>query len=200
MALRQIRQLGDDILQKKAKPVQVFDSVLHRLIDDMWETCRESDGLGMAAPQVGILRRIVVIEMEEEDISYELINPVIVEFSGNEVKTEACLSVPNKQGDVERPFYIKIETFDRHGEPYIIEAEDLLAAALCHEIDHLDGILFLDKATKIQDRVDEEDDRRGRRGKKDKKDKNGKKVTKGGKRDVKKQNPKLQSGKRAAGR
>jgi len=200
MALRQIRQYGDDILQKKAKPVQVFDSVLHRLIDDMWETCLEYDGLGMAAPQIGMLRQIIVIEMEEEDIKYELINPVLVESSGNEVKTEACLSVPNKQGDVDRPMYIKIEAVDRYGEPYIVEADDLLAAALCHEMDHLEGILFLDKATNIKDRVDEDDGRRSRRNKKDKNNKQNKKGQKPGKKDAKKQKPKLQGGKRAAGR
>jgi len=199
MALRQIRQYGDDILQKKAKPVQIFDSVLHRLIDDMWDTCREYDGLGIAAPQIGMLRQIIVIEMDEDDIdvSYEIINPVLVESSGCEVKTEACLSVPDKQGDVDRPTYIKIEAMDRHGEPYVIEADDLLAAALCHELDHLEGTLFLDKATNIKDRVDEDDGRRGRKGKKGKHDK---KAQKGGKKDPKKQKHKLRGGKSAAGR
>ncbi|MCL2420314.1 MAG: peptide deformylase [Defluviitaleaceae bacterium] len=199
MALRQIRQYGDDILQKKAKPVQVFDSVLHRLIDDMWETCLEYDGLGMAAPQIGMLRQIIVIEMEEEKFKHELINPKIVKSSGSDVKTEACLSVPDKQGDVVRPMYVKIEAVDRYGEPYTVEARDMLAAALCHEIDHLNGILFLDVATKISDRVDDEDDRRSRRNRRNK-NKQNKNAPKGGKKDTKKQNPKIQGGKQAAGR
>ena len=155
MALRTIRQYGDDILQKKAKPVQSFDAVLHNLLDDMWDTLREYEGLGMAAPQVGILRRVIVIELEDEN--YELINPELVDFSGDEIKSEACLSVPNKQGDVHRPTYVKIEALDRHGEPYVIETDDdMFATALSHEMDHLDGILFLDKAIKVQDRPDEE--------------------------------------------
>lgn len=155
MALRTIRQYGDDILQKKAKPVQNFDGVLHSLLDDMWETLRENEGLGMAAPQVGILRRVIVIELDNDE--FELINPIILESSGCEVKSEACLSVPNKQGDVERPAYVKVEAVDRHGEPYMVESDnDMLVTAICHEIDHLDGILFLDKAIKVQDRPDEE--------------------------------------------
>ena len=195
MALRQIRQYGDDILQKKAKQVVTFDAALHGLIDDMWDTCREYDGLGIAAPQIGMLRRIIVIEMEEEDFCYELINPVLVESEGCDVKTEACLSVPEKQGDVERPTYIKIAAVDRHGVPYEVEADDMLAAALCHELDHLDGILFLEKATKIQDRVDDEDERRGKR---KGSNKSGKKDKKAMKKNPRKQ--KLSGGKRAAGR
>ena len=195
MALRQIRQYGDDILKKKAKAVQAFDSGLHRLLDDMWDTLREHDGLGLAAPQIGILRQVIVIELEED--AYELINPVIVESSGSEVKTEACLSVPEKQGDVERPTYVKIEAMDRYGTPYVIEADDeLLPTALCHELDHLEGILFLDRAIKIQDRPLEEDEvPRSKRDKEDKKDKKGKKVSK---ISMKKQRPKAE--KRAAGR
>jgi len=156
MALRQIRQYGDEILQKKAKPVVTFDSTLHGLLEDMWDTLREHDGLGLAAPQVGLLRRVVIVEMEEA--TYEIVNPEVLETSGSEVRIEACLSVPNKQGDVERPAYIKIKALDRYGNPFIIESdEEMLVTALCHEIDHLDGILFLDKALKIQDRpLDEE--------------------------------------------
>ena len=193
MALRQIRQYGDDILKKKAKAVKVFDSTLHQLLDDMWDTLREHDGLGLAAPQIGVLRQVVVIEMEED--AYELINPVIVESSGSDIKTEACLSVPEKQGDVERPTYVKIEAMDRHGTPYILEADDeLLPTALCHELDHLEGVLFLDKAIKIQDRPAEEDEGSSRN-KKSKQDKSGKKDSKN---STKKQKPK--AGKRAAGR
>ena len=154
MALRQIRQYGDEILTKKAKPVRVFDDALHRLLEDMWDTLRENDGLGLAAPQIGMLRQVIVIELEEE--TYELINPVMVGSSGSEVKAEACLSVPERQGDVERPTYVKIEAMDRYGVSYVVEGEDMLATALCHELDHLDGVLFLDKATNIQKRLVEE--------------------------------------------
>ena len=182
MALRTIRQYGDDILQKKAKPVQIFDDVLHLLLDDMWDTLREHEGLGMAAPQVGILRRAIVIELDDD--IYEIINPVIIESRGCEVKSEACLSVPNKQGDVERPTYIKLEAADRNGEPYVVESDnDMLVTAICHEIDHLDGILFLDKAIKIQDRPDEEivkakRAKRAKKAKMNKADKKGEKTKK----------------------
>ncbi|MCL1988699.1 MAG: peptide deformylase [Firmicutes bacterium] len=156
MALRRIRQYGDAILKKKSKPVTNFDENLHNLLDDMWETMHEFDGLGMAAPQVGVLRRAVILETEEE--KYELINPVIVESSGLDVKTEACLSVPNKQGDVERPVFVKVEAFDRHQNPVTIATDDdMLTTALCHEIDHLDGVLFIEKATNIQPRPTDEE-------------------------------------------
>jgi len=162
MALRQIRQYGDDILKKKARPVMKFDGVLHGLLDDMWETLRHYDGLGLAAPQVGMLRRVIVIELDNDN--FELINPEIVETIGSDVKSEACLSVPHKQGDVERPTFVRISALDRNGEPYEIETDDdMLATALCHELDHLDGILFLDKATKIQDRPPEEDTKKAKR-------------------------------------
>ena len=165
MALRKIRQYGDDILLKKAKPVKAFDSALHNLLDDMWETLWYYDGLGMAAPQVGILRRIVVIELEGE--MFEMINPQITESSGSEVKTEACLSVPSKQGDVERPTFLRVEALDRFGELYEIETDDdMLTTAICHEIDHLDGILFIDKAAKIQDRPPDEEVRKAKRDRK----------------------------------
>ena len=156
MAFRKIRQMGDDILRKKAKPVLAFDAALHSLLEDMWGTMRHFDGLGMAAPQIGKLRRIVIIEMDDE--IYEVINPVILDTRGNGVKTEACLSVPNKQGEVERPDYLRLEAVDRYGEPYILETEDdMLSTALCHEIDHLDGVLFIDKASKIKDRPPDEE-------------------------------------------
>ena len=155
MAIRQIRKYGDDILQKKAKPIQIFDSTLHRLLDDMWDTLRENDGLGLAAPQVGILRCVVVIELEED--IYEIINPKVLDSFGREVKSEACLSIPNKQGDVERPTYIKLEAKDRYGNPYVLETDDdMLTTALCHELDHLDGILFLDRAIRVQDRINDD--------------------------------------------
>ena len=174
MALRQLRQLGDDILKKKAKPVQAFDAALHGLLDDMWDTLRQNEGLGLAAPQIGVLRRIAIIELEDE--TFELINPEIVEASPEkEVRTEACLSVPDMQGDVERPTYIIVEALDRDGNVYELETDDdLLATALCHELDHLDGILFVDKAIKVQDRSDEEVRKRGKRRKRQE----GKKISK----------------------
>ncbi|MCL1997436.1 MAG: peptide deformylase [Turicibacter sp.] len=155
MALRKIRQYGDSILRKKAKPVQYFDGVLHNLLDDMWETLRHNEGLGMAATQVGILKQVIVIELEDE--TFELINPKIVRTEGLELKTEACLSVPNKQGDVERPVFISVKAYNRYGEEYVIETEDdMLTTAICHEMDHLEGILFIDKAQRVQDRPMEE--------------------------------------------
>ena len=158
MALRKIRRHGDEILTKKGKPVKLFDKHLHTLLDDMLDTLRAYDGLGLAAPQVGLLRRIVVIELD--DTVYELINPVIVASSGSEIKTEACLSIPGLQGDVERPANITVEALDRHGKPFTMEADSILATAVCHEIDHLEGILFIDRAVSIFDRLpeDEEDE------------------------------------------
>jgi len=182
MALRKIRTYGDDILKKSARPVVKFDKTLHHLLDDMWETLKEYDGLGMAAPQIGMLRRIIVIELDDDN--YELINPEIVEATGDEIKIEACLSVPNKQGDVKRPTFIRVAAVDRHGEPYELETDDdMLTTAICHEIDHLDGILFLDKAVKISDRPPDEDMKKGReRRRKGKKPRT--KITRSGKKVI----------------
>jgi len=157
MALRQIRQYGDDILTKKAKPVREFGSSLHLLLEDMWDTLREQDGLGLAAPQVGALRQVFIVELGED--TYELINPKLVEFSGTNERVEACLSIPGKQGTVERPAFVKMEAVDRNGDAFVVETDDeLLVTVLCHELDHLHGVLFLEKATDIQDRVDLEED------------------------------------------
>lgn len=149
MALRQLRLYGDDILRKKAKPVKVITPGIITLLDDMLDTLRDRNGLGLAAPQVGVLRRIAVIEMEED--IYELINPVIVETKGERRCSEACLSVPGKSGELDRPVYVKVEALNRHGETYFVEGEELLASALCHELDHLDGVLYLDKAVQVTD-------------------------------------------------
>jgi len=159
MALLQIRQYGDEILKKKAREVTAFDSKLHLLLDDMWDTLKEHDALGLAAPQVGVLRRAVIILMDDGE-PYELINPVIVEESGRETMNEACLSVPNKQGDVERAAFIKVEALDRFGVPFTLDADDVLATGICHEIDHLDGILFLDRAFAVQDCTPEDKENR----------------------------------------
>jgi peptide deformylase len=156
MALRQIRLYGDDILRKKAKPVTAINDHLLTLLDDMLETLRDRNGVGLAAPQVGVLRRVMVVEMDEK--LYEMINPVVVESDGTQRRNEACLSVPGKMGDIDRPAHIKIEAQNRHGEYYTVEGNDMLASALCHELDHLDGVLFIDRAFKITDRPDDEDE------------------------------------------
>ena len=156
MALRQIRQYGDDILRKKAKPVGAINENIRVLLDDMLETLRARNGVGLAAPQVGVLRRVAVVEMEEA--LYEMINPVIVETEGVQRHWEACLSVPGKTGDIERPAYIKIEALNRQGESYFVEGRDVLATVLCHELDHLDGVLYLDKALQVADSPPESDE------------------------------------------
>lgn len=155
MALRQIRQYGDDILRKRAKPVLTITDNVHTVLDDMLETLRDKNGVGLAAPQIGVLKRIAVVELEEE--LYELINPEIIAEKGVQRRNEACLSVPGKSGDIDRPAYIKIKATNRSGETYFIEAKDLLASALCHELDHLDGVLILDRALVIKD-IREEDE------------------------------------------
>ena len=148
MALRKIRKKGDDILYKKSKEVKVFDTKLAELLDDMYDTMKDADGVGLAAPQVGILKRCLVIDIGEGRI--ELVNPVIAESEGEQVGQEGCLSVPEVWGDVKRPKKVKVSALDRNGKPIIQEGEDLLAVALCHEIDHLNGELFDDKIIKEQ--------------------------------------------------
>jgi len=141
VAFRQLRLYGDELLQKKAKPVAAITDKIIVLLDDMLETMRHYDGVGLAAPQVGALRRVVLVEYEER--LYELINPVIVSTEGSQSKDEACLSVPGKVGTVERPVKIAVEYVDRDFAPQRLEAEETLAIVVCHEIDHLDGILYL---------------------------------------------------------
>jgi peptide deformylase len=153
MALRQIRLYGDEILQKKAKPVAAINAGTIALLDDMVETLRDKEGVGLAAPQVGVLRRIAVVEYEEN--LYELINPIIIKEDGTQRCNEACLSVPGKQGDIERPRRVTVEAMDREGNIYTVKGDEFLASVICHELDHLDGILYLDKAITIGDRKDE---------------------------------------------
>jgi len=148
MAIRHVRVQGDDILTKKARPVTNFTPALHELLDDMLETLRAKDAVGLAAPQVGILKRVIVVEMDDE--FYEMINPEIVESDGNQSCNEACLSVPGKCGDIDRPFNVTVRALNRHGEEYTVSVDEFLASAVCHEIDHLEGILFSDTATNIQ--------------------------------------------------
>ena len=144
MALRNIREMGDDILNKKCKPVKEVNERTLDLIDDMFETMYEANGVGLAAPQVGILKRIVVIDTTGED-PIVLINPVILETSGEQTGQEGCLSVPGKYGIVTRPNYVRCKCLNENFEETIIEGEELLARAICHEIAHLDGELYVDR-------------------------------------------------------
>lgn len=143
MAIREIRLSTDDILRKKSKDVTDINEKILTLLDDMADTMYDANGVGLAAPQIGILRRVVVIDIGEGII--ELINPVILETSGEQFGEEGCLSFPGKIGDVRRPNYCKVKALNRDGKEIIIEGEQLLARALCHEIDHLDGSLYIDK-------------------------------------------------------
>jgi len=157
MGLRQLRLNGDEILRKIAKPVKEISAGTLALLDDMWDTLRDKNGVGLAAPQIGVLRRIAIIEVEED--KYELINPVIVAKEGEWESDEACLSVPGYQGDVMRPFSITVEAQNRDGETFTVAAEEYLAAVFCHELDHLDGVLYLDKADNLRPiEKDEEED------------------------------------------
>lgn len=145
MAIRNIRIMGDRVLNKKSRPVEVMTPKLRVLIQDMFDTLYEATGVGLAAPQVGILKRIVVIDVEEEGGEpYVFVNPEILETSGSQTGDEACLSVPGKAGTVTRPDHVKVKAFDENMEPFVLEADDLLARAICHECEHLDGILYVE--------------------------------------------------------
>lgn len=156
MALRQLRTEGDEILRKKAKPVKDINDKILALLDDMLETLHDRNGVGLAAPQIGVLKRIAIID--NEDDFYELINPVIVATEGTQVSDEGCLSVPGLHGDVERPMKITVEAQNRNGDTITVEAEEYLASIFCHEIDHLDGVLYLDKATNVRQIEKNEDE------------------------------------------
>lgn len=159
MALRNIRVLGqdgDEILRKTAKEVTEMTPKIRELIDDMFDTMYEANGCGLAAPQVGIRKRIVVIDCGDDPIV--LINPVILETSGEQTGSEGCLSVPGKCGTVTRPNYAKVKAFDEDMNEYIVEGEELLARCLCHEIDHLDGIMYVDKVEGELSEVSDEEE------------------------------------------
>ena len=149
MAIREIREKGDEILYKKCKAVVKFDEKLHILLDDMYETMQSRDGVGLAAPQVGILKRAFVIDVGDGKI--ELINPEIVEESGEQTGSEGCLSVPGVFGEVTRPNVVTVKAQDRDGKWFKITGKELLARAFCHEIEHLDGKLFLDRVIRFID-------------------------------------------------
>lgn len=144
MAIRMIREENEPILRKISKPVKEITPKITELIEDMLDTMYEANGVGLAAPQVGMLKRIVVIDIGEGPVI--LINPEIVETSGEQTGNEGCLSVPGKMGVVTRPNYAKVNAVDITGQNITVEGEELMARALCHEIDHLDGILYTDKA------------------------------------------------------
>ena len=144
MAIRNIRTIGDPILEKVCKEVKEMTPRTRKLIDDMFETMYEANGVGLAAPQVGVLKRIVVIDVTGED-PIVLINPRIMETSGEQTGGEGCLSVPGKSGVVTRPNYVKVKAYDRDMNPIELEGTELLARAFCHEIDHLDGHLYVEK-------------------------------------------------------
>ena len=146
MGLRKILTDKDPALHKVCKPVTAFDAKLHKLLDDMGETMQDANGVGLAAPQVGILRRVVTVDLGDEIL--ELVNPTLLETDGEQVGAEGCLSVPGKYGLVKRPYFAKVKAQDRYGEWFEVEGEELIARCFCHELDHLDGIVY----TEVMDR------------------------------------------------
>ncbi|MDE7395496.1 MAG: peptide deformylase [Clostridiales bacterium] len=145
MAIREIVKLGSEVLREKAKPVDTFDEKLSQLIDDMFDTMFKADGVGLAAPQVGILRRVCVVSVDGGKTKYELINPVIEKASGRQCGVEGCLSCPGRSGAVVRPKKLTVRFCDRTGKEQLLKVDGFTAVAFCHEIDHLDGVLFIDK-------------------------------------------------------
>lgn len=146
MAKRNIVKLGDDILRKVCRTQLTFDDKLHQILDDMAETMYEAEGVGLAAPQVGILRRFCIIDVGDGIV--ELVNPVIVSKEGTQTGDEGCLSIPSRYEQVTRPMKVTVRAQDRNGNNIIVTGEGLKARALCHEIDHLDGVLFIDRKEK----------------------------------------------------
>lgn len=147
MALRTIRKDGDEVLRKRSREVDVINDKIIMLLQDMADTLYKANGVGLAAPQVGVLKRVVVIDVGDGLI--ELINPVIRSQSGQQCEAEGCLSIPGVWGEVNRPTHVIVEALDPKGQKKVIEGDGLLAVALCHEIDHLDGILFKDKVVRF---------------------------------------------------
>ena len=158
MAIRNIREIGEDVLTKKCREVTEMTPRIRELIEDMLDTMYEANGVGLAAPQVGELKRIVVVDVTGED-PHILINPRIVETSGEQTGAEGCLSVPGKSGQVTRPNYVKAVALDVNMKEYELEGTELLARAICHELDHLDGHLYVEKVEgPLQDVVKEDDE------------------------------------------
>ncbi len=146
MGLRKILTDKDPALHKVCRPVTSFDAKLHKLLDDMAETMQNANGVGLAAPQVGILRRVVVVDLGDEIL--ELVNPSLLETGGDQTGAEGCLSVPGKYGLVKRPYYARVKAQDRNGDWFEVEGEEIIARCFCHELDHLDGIVY----TEVMDR------------------------------------------------
>ncbi len=161
MALRQVRIMGDPVLEKVCRPVKEMTSRTRELIEDMLDTMYDAEGVGLAAPQVGVLRRIVVIDVGEGPIV--MVNPEILETSGSQTGGEGCLSLPGQAGNVTRPNYVKVRALDQNMEEYELEGTELLARAICHECDHLEGIMYVSKVEgdlydTDPDLMDEEED------------------------------------------
>lgn len=152
MAYRNVVQVGDDVLRKKCFEVTNFDASLAQLLDDMKDTVRREEGAGLAAPQVGVLRRAVVVDVDEG--FFEMVNPVIVASGGAQRGYEGCLSVRGRRGIVTRPLTVTVRYFDRSGKPHERKAEGFFARAVCHELDHLDGILYIDRAERVERETD----------------------------------------------
>ena len=148
MAIRNIVQVGDDVLRQRCAEVETFDEKLWSLLDDMKDTVKKEQGAGLAAPQVGVLRRVVVVDVDQG--YFEFINPVILSQKGEQSGWEGCLSVVGKSGIVSRPMKVKLSYQNRFGDKHILDAKGFFARAICHELDHLDGVLYIDKAIHIQ--------------------------------------------------
>lgn len=149
MAIRNIVKEGDSILTKKCHYVTKFDDRLAMLIDDMKETLEQAGGVGLASPQVGVLRRVVIVSIPEMDAEYEFVNPEIIEQSGNQEEVEGCLSCPNEWGVTKRPMFVTVKAFDRNGKEFTVKGEGLVARCFCHELDHLDGVLFKQRTIRM---------------------------------------------------
>ena len=154
MAIRTIRTDNDPVLRKVAREVTVFDEKLEVLVEDMIETMHDADGVGLAAPQIGILKRVIVFDLYDDEGPMALINPRIVDQSGIQMEEEGCLSLPGRQGIVKRPLSVTVQFEDLDGESYEIVGEELLARVLCHEIDHLDGVLYIDKQIIVEEKAE----------------------------------------------
>ncbi|MBP5198357.1 MAG: peptide deformylase [Lachnospiraceae bacterium] len=158
MALRNIREMGDPILNKPCKEVKEITPRIKDLVEDMFETMYDAQGVGLAAPQVGILKRIAVVDVTGED-PLIFINPTILESDGEQEGSEGCLSIPGKAGIVKRPYHVKVSAYDINMNYFELEAEEFLARAICHEFDHLDGHLYVEKVIgELQDVTDEEEE------------------------------------------
>ena len=155
MAILNILKEGDTTLRKKCRPVEEITPRILQLLDDMHDTLDVAQGVGLAAPQVGVLRRIVIVEIDDK--KYEMINPEIIETKGKQEEIEACLSVPEKYGLVKRPAWVKVRAMDRHGKIFEAEGTGLMARCFCHELDHLDGTLYIDRAIEMYNPDDIED-------------------------------------------